>query len=121
ANAGRTAHAQLAEMVGGFEQLNKFGQASERQVLSLREKVDEAIAEFTRQCEQFDSIASVRFGAIAERGAEFRNELDAQETRALAAIRDRATTLAEEIATTRQQLDAQEVESLTSLRARLSA
>jgi len=48
-NAGRAAHTQLAELVSGFNRLNDFGQASERQVAALRTTIDEAIAEFTRR------------------------------------------------------------------------
>jgi DNA repair exonuclease SbcCD ATPase subunit len=121
ANAGRTAHTQLGEMLSGFERLNSFGQASERQVLSFRQKVDDALAEFSRQSEQLDSIATNRFAALAERGAAFRNQLEIHDADSVSAIQARAASLAEEVAQTRQQLDAQEAESLTSLRARLSA
>ncbi|MCB2075218.1 MAG: ATPase [Novosphingobium sp.] len=119
-NAGRTAHAQLAEMINGFKRLNEFGQASERQVITLRGTVDEAIAEFTRQCEHLDQIATERFAALDERGTEFRTQLDNHEVEALAAIRTRASALGEELEQTRQALDSHEAESLTSLRARLS-
>jgi len=119
-NAGRTASVQLAEMVTGFERLNSFGQASERQVQSLRGQVDEALAEFTRQCEQLETTVGGRFAALSQQGAEFRTQLNTHEVEALAAIRSRAGALAEEVAQTRQQLDSQEQESLTSLRARLS-
>lgn len=121
ANAGRTAHSQLQEMVAGFKRLNEFGAASERQVTTLRSQVGEVIEEFTRQAEQLDSIAAQRFAALAENGAEFRASLDGQEIEALAAIRSRASSLAEELEQTRQQLDGHEAESLTSLRARLAA
>lgn len=120
-NAGRAATAQLAEMVTGFERLNSFGQASERQVQSLRGQVEEALAEFTRQCEQLEATVGGRFATLSRQGAEFRSQLDTHEAEALEAIRSRAGALAEEVAQTRQQLDAQEQESLTSLRARLSA
>ena len=121
ANAGRTAHTQLGEMLTGFDRLNSFGQACERQVQSLRQKVDEALAEFARQSEQLDAIARDRFALLAERGAAFRSQLDTHEADSIEAIRARAASLADEVAQTRQQLDAQEAESLTSLRARLSA
>jgi len=121
ANAGRTAHAQLQEMVTGFKRLNEFGQASERQVSTLRTQVGEVVEEFTRQAEQLDSIASQRFGALAEKGAEFRARLDTQEVEALALIRSRAASLTEELEQTRRELDGHEAESLTSLRARLSS
>ncbi len=121
ATAGRTAHAQLEDMVAGFTKLNQFGQASETQVVALRAMVDKTLAEFTHQSEQLGIIAEQRFAALAEQGTGFRNELDAHEVSALASIRTRATALGEEIARTRTELDNQEAESLTSLRARLTA
>lgn len=121
ANAGRTAHAQLQEMVHGFNRLNEFGQASDRQINAIQEKVGESLAEFVRQAEQLDEIAEARFAALAERGTAFRAQLDSQEVEALAAIRSRASALAEELGSTRELLDRTEAESLTSLRARLSA
>ncbi|WP_238539012.1 ATPase [Novosphingobium sp. AP12] len=121
ANAGRTAHAQLEDMVAGFNRLNEFGTASTRQVAMLREQVGETLDGFTRQCEQLEAMASARFVELAARGEEFRSQLDRQEVDALDAMRTRASSLAEEIQGTRQQLDHHEAESLTSLRARLGA
>lgn len=120
-NAGRAAHAQLEELISGFKRLNEFGQASERQVMAVRNSADEAIAGMTRQCEQLGELAQSRFAALAEQGEEFRNQLDRHEVEALAAIRTRATALAEELERTRRTLDGHEEESLTSLRARLSS
>ncbi|HEX4847619.1 MAG TPA: ATPase, partial [Novosphingobium sp.] len=120
-NAGRTAHAQVEELITGFNRLNQFGQASERQVMALRTTVDETLAEFTRQTEQLDVLATQRFAALAEKGAEFRTQLETQEVEALAAIRNRAAAMAAELEEARAALDAQEGESLTSLRARLTA
>ena len=119
ANAGRTAHAQLQEMVSGFARLNDFGQASDRQMGAIRRQVSEAVEEFARQAEQLDIIAVERFGALAERSEDFRTQLDRHEIEALAAIRSRATALAEELEQSRELLDHNEAESLTSLRARL--
>jgi hypothetical protein len=119
-NAGRAAAAQLGEMIGGFKRLNDFGQASERQVEGLQSKIDAALSELLRQSEQLDQIAASRFASMAQRGAEFRSQLDTQEADALAAIRARAAALADEVAQTRLDLDTQEAQSLTSLRARLS-
>ena len=121
AAAGRTAHSQIEDLISGFNRLNQFGQASERQVAALTDKIDAAIAEFTRQTEQLDAVASARFVALAERGEAFRGELDAHEVAALAGIRTRANALAAELAETRSLLDRTEEESLLSLRARLSA
>ncbi len=121
ATAGRTANAQIEDLITGFNRLNQFGQASERQVHSLRDVVDTTIAEFNRQTDQLAEITEQRFAALSERGAEFRTQLDAHEVEALAAVRGRATTLADELEQARKILDVQEGESLTSLRARLTA
>ena len=121
AAAGRTAHAQVEDMVAGFNKLNQFGQASERQVGTLRSLVDETIGEFTRQAEKLQEVAEARFAALGERSVEFRAELDSHEVEALAAIRTRASALSEELEGARGLLDGHEAESLTSLRARLGA
>lgn len=121
AAAGRTAHTQIEDLVTGFNKLNQFGQASERQVAALTDRIDAAIAEFTRQTEQLDTIASARFAELAERGEAFRGELDAHEVAALANVRTRAAALAAELAETRSLLDRSEEESLLSLRSRLNA
>ena len=121
ANAGRTAHSQLQEMVNGFSRLNDFGQASERQVVSLRARIDEAIGEFTVRTSQLDEHTTARFTALRDSSEEFRAQLDSREVEALAAIRNRASTLAEELTSAREVLDANEAESLASLRTRLSS
>ena len=121
ANAGRTAHAQLSEMVNGFDRLNDFGQASERQVLSLRGEIDHTITEFSEQCEKLEEFVTTRFAALAQSGEEFRTTLETHELESRETLRRRASELADELALTREKLDSDEAESLTSLRARLSA
>ncbi|MDB5724684.1 MAG: ATPase [Novosphingobium sp.] len=121
ANAGRSAQSQLQELISGFHKLNEFGQASERQVQSLRTRVDEAITLFAQQTDTIEEKVSARFAALEHHSGEFRAQLDSHEIEALAAIRGRSGALAEELEATRRQLDEHEGESLTSLRARLSA
>lgn len=121
ANAGRTAQAQLQDMINGFSRLNDFGQASERQVLSLRTRIDEAIGEFDNRTAQLGEHTTARFAALRESSEEFRTQLDGHEVEALAAIRSRATALGEELANARDVLDTSEAESLASLRTRLAA
>ena len=118
-NAGRTAQGQLQELVSGFHRLNEFGEASERQVQSLRVKVDAALGAFETQASKLDSIASERFAALNERSEAFRAELDGQEVEALAAIRRRADALLTELEETRATLTQQEEDSLSALRARV--
>lgn len=119
--AGRTAHAQLEEMIAGFNKLNQFGQASERQVRQLRDLVEATLSEFTRQTGQMETLAAQRFAALQQNGAQFRTALETAEVEALAAIRTRAKALTEELEAARALLDTHEAESLTSLRSRLTA
>jgi len=117
--AGQAARGQIEELIVGFHKLNQFGQASERQVHSLRDLVDSTIAEFARQSEQMGEIAQSRFAALTEQGEEFRTRLGTQEVEALAAVRARAQALTEELHQTRAILDGHESESLASLRTQL--
>jgi hypothetical protein len=119
--AGNTAHGQLDGLVAGFSRLNEFGQASERQVASLRAKVDAAIAGFEAQAVQLDEIAGARFAALREKSDAFRTELDGREVDALAAMRHRADRLREEVAAAADALERHEEELLRSLQARITA
>jgi hypothetical protein len=120
-NAGRIAHSQLEELIGGFHRLNTFGEASERQVQSLRVKVDAALMAFEAQAAKLDEIASGRFGALEERSAEFTADLDSREVEALAAIRRRAEQLREELAGSWDDYGAKEQAALATLTDRLEA
>ena len=117
-NAGRTAHAQLHEMIGGFKRLNEFGQASETQVTSLRHLVTATLAELRAEAEQLEDVSSRRFASMTEQGAQLREQLDAYETDAMVGIRARAQALAGEIERARGALDTQEAGSLDALRQR---
>jgi predicted nucleic acid-binding Zn-ribbon protein len=119
-NAGRTAHAQLQEMVTGFHRLNEFGQASERQVATMREAVNGALEEFTAQAELLAEIATQRFAALGDEGDKFRQRLDGEEVAALAAIRARADALGTELEAARSVAQRREAEATEALRTRLA-
>lgn len=121
ANAGRTAHAQIEDMIQGFIRLNQFGRASEQQIATLRKMVDETLGEFNQRSEYLGTITVERFAELTATGEEFRAQLDQQELDALSAIRSRAKEMSVELAEARALLDGHEAESLSSLRARLSA
>lgn len=118
--AGRTAHNQINELVSGFERLNQFGQASERQVGSLQSRVDATIASFAAQLTQMEDLTGARFDALRSASEAFRTELDGREVEALAAMRRRSEALEQEIGATRSALEDIEGEALNSLRARLA-
>ena len=119
-SAGRTAHAQLQDMVTGFHRLNEFGQASERQVATMREGVDAAVTEFTRQAELLGEISAQRFAALADEGIRFRAQLDDDEVAAFAAIRTRAAALSDELALSRAHSAEHESAAHEALAARLA-
>lgn len=94
-NAGRTAHLQLEEMVSGFQRLNEFGLASERQVISLRERVESALDQFARAGEELAQIAQGRFEALSLQSADQAAAAARNEQAALAAWQTRAEAHAE--------------------------
>jgi chromosome segregation ATPase len=120
-NAGLTAHAQLEELVSGFNRLNQFGEASERQVASLRARIDEALAAFEAQAGHLEDIARTRFTVLGERSREFRAELDGHEVEALAALRRRADRLSEELNTHHAEIQRRAEEEIAALRERVAA
>jgi len=119
--AGRTAHGQIDELVSGFQRLNEFGKASERQVGDLQVKIDAALAGFEAQAAHIDEISSVRLGELRSKSEGFRTDLDQREVEVLAALRRRADVLAEELAGSRGELEDQEEQALVSMRTRLAA
>ncbi|MCP5396690.1 MAG: ATPase [Sphingomonadaceae bacterium] len=120
-NAGRTAMEQLDSMIAGFERLNNFGEASERQVGSLQTKVEAALAAFEAQAAQLDDIMASRFDTLANKSELFRADLDKREVEALAALRNRAERLREELGGAHEVLETEEEEALKSLQARINA
>src|SRR6187551_2839063 len=119
-HAGSMARDQLDELVAGFNRLNQFGEASGRQVASLRGKVDEALAAFEAQAAQLETIAGGRFAALAERSAVFRTELDGREVEAFASIRRRADVLHEELASRQLELETAQAAAVEAMHARLA-
>lgn len=120
-NAGRTAQVQIEELVSGFERLNQFGEASERQVGALQSRVDAAISAFETQLAHVNDLLGTRFDTLREQSDKLRAELDGREVDALAGLRRRADTLAQELSGAAHQIDEQEEEVLRSMRARLVA
>lgn len=119
-HAGGVAKGQLEELISGFNRLNQFGEASGRQVVSLRSKVDEALSAFSAQAAQLEDVASKRFAELAERSAAFRAELEGREVETFAAIRRRADALRDELARHREEVEAAEAAALESLRSRIA-
>ena len=121
ANAGRTAHTQLEDLVVGFQRLNEFGLASERQVTHIRERVDAAMALFEEAAARIAENSRTQFDALETAAAAHRQQLDQDEIAALAATRARADTLYEELASQRGSILTTEEDTLAALGARFAA
>ena len=118
-SAGRTATAQLDELVSGFARLNEFGEASERQVGSLRERIDGTIDDLAARLDHIEAAATDRFAILRSESEAFRTELDGREIDALANIRTRADALRNEMNELAQAHREDEDSALVELRARL--
>jgi chromosome segregation ATPase len=118
-HAGESARERLDDLVTGFARLNEFGEASERQVESLRERIDRILGDFGDATGRMDELTQNRFATLEERSEAFRADLDTREVQVLAAIRKRADTLADEIASSLDALESREEQSLNSIRAHL--
>ena len=92
-NAGRTAHLQLEELVSGFQRLNEFGLASERQVTSVRERVQASLDQFARASEELAQVAEGRFETLAAQSANQAATMAREERLALASWQERTDAL----------------------------
>lgn len=120
-SAGRAAHSQLDSLVSGFHRLNEFGEASERQVQSLRAQVDAALSAFDAQTTKLSQITETRFSALTEQSQAFQAELEGHEVETHAAIKRRAETLSAELDSTFSVMADGEEQGLQALRARIAA
>jgi seryl-tRNA synthetase len=119
ASAGRTAHGQLHEMIGGFKRLNDFGQASERQVELLRKAVLEALSELHAGSDHIEQLATKRFAGIAEQGVKFRGELTDYEVKAFATLNAQSEALANAIIKAQTGLSESESDRLAALHSQI--
>lgn len=119
-NAGRTAQDQLSALIQGFERLNEFGSASERQVLSLRQRVDEALAAFALHSEHLDISTDSRFAALKDEVEAFRSRVDDAEAAHLEAMRARSAAMLEQIDLAETQMRDRGEAALSLLRSRLA-
>ena len=98
ASAGQTASERLEALVAGFERLNAFGTASERQVESVGDRLETLLDEMGERLDQIEGAAAARFAIIRDNSDRLRETIDTQEVAALAAIHSRAEALKDECA-----------------------
>ncbi len=120
-NAGNTAGAQLNTLISGFERLNEFGGASDRQVEAITAKIDKALGEFEGQLGKLDKMSNARFDSLKAKSKAFRNELDNREVDTLAAMQRRADDVKNRVNDVMDEFHAKEEKSLEMLKSRISS
>ncbi len=103
--AGRTAQAQVGELVAGFGRLNEFGQASERQVEVLRARIDAALVNFSTHIDATDDASRMQLAALQEHADAFDTRIDERSETVFAALRDQVEELDTAFDTTRTKMD----------------
>jgi len=119
-SAGNIASEQLDTLIGGFERLNEFGQASDRQVQSISGKIGASLASFEAQVSKLDEIAATRFETLKEQSEDFQANLASREVEALAAMRRRADEVKDQIDSILSKFTEEEERSLEILKSRMS-
>lgn len=119
--AGRSAKAQLGELISGFERLNEFGEASERQVTSLRERIDAALGELGAFVATMDEANSARLQALKSESETLRGELDVREAAVFEAMRQRGEALRSELVAAHDARQLEEAAALAAMRGRISS
>lgn len=119
--AGRSAQAQLGELISGFERLNEFGQASERQVVSLRQRIDTALEELTAFVESMDANNEARIAALRGESESLDGELQVREAAALEAMRHRGEALNVEMVAAHDARQLEEAAALAAMRGRIAS
>lgn len=104
AQAGRTASAQLDEMIDGLKRVNEFGEASEAQIESLRARAGGALDEFANATRETGEALAERYNALSDSVGAARNQFDREEVEALAALRQRWSGVGEQIKAALEEL-----------------
>jgi len=118
-NAGRAAHAQLREMIEGFNRLNEFGRSAETHVENLKIQVEGIVDFLGMRIEDLRDKSESRFADIRTRAEEYRIELESAESLTDEVIRRRTTALLTELETAQHTITESENAHLAALRERI--
>lgn len=115
-SAGRAADAQLENLGSGFERLNEFGSASERQVGALTARIDETIDEFEARLGRIEQSLAGRFDALQDDATNYSASITAAEEQAVERMNKRIALLQSETRAVGTRLQEEEVAALEQLR-----
>ena len=118
--AGRSAKSHLGELISGFERLNDFGQASERQVITLRDRIDSALEDMGAFAETMDANNAARAESLRKEQAAARAHLEERETEVHEAMRKRGEALHCELVAAHDARQLEEAATLAAMRGRIA-
>lgn len=118
-NAGNVAQNHLDELVEGFDRLNQYGEAADRQVEQLSGRVSETLETFYRQTAELAPMAEDRFDAMHTRSEEFRTRMAEIDQRGEAALRARAEELHKHLKERDAAISSYEEQSTAAMRDRM--
>ena len=118
-NAGRVAQEQLDSLIDGFERLNEFGSASERQVVSLQERVDDALQSLTVHSDTLAGTADERFTHLKAEVEAFRARITEADNAQIEEQKRRAEAMRAELSAADEQTHSRGEAALALLRTRL--
>lgn len=113
---GRTAREQLDKLIAGFERLNTFGAASEKQVSAYGQQVGETMERFESQLGRIEQTLTTRFAAIQSQADAYRGSITETESQALEAMNERIGLLQSEVRAVSARMREAEAESLEQMR-----
>lgn len=127
-NAGRTAVAQLEELVDGFHRLNSFGEASERQVEALRVRMDAVLEQFSQSAADLEQTENgaldslrQRLETLREEGVNLTSALREGEGEALAALRSSIGEVRSQLDEALREVAERDAAAMEQMRSRLAA
>ncbi|MEO1730844.1 MAG: ATPase [Pseudomonadota bacterium] len=115
-STGRTAREQLDKLIAGFERLNEFGSASEKQVQTLTDRISKTIEAFEGQLAAVETTLEDRFSKLQSQAQEFTSALSNSERQSFEALNDRIITLRAECDDVIATLKSAEAEGLDQVR-----
>jgi len=118
-NTGRTAREELDKLITGFERLNEFGSASEKQIATLAPHIAKTISGFDVQLSAIEQSLQQRFKQLQSQTEDYRSSVNDTEHTALNAMNDRLIQLqaeCENVNTTLRKAEAEGLEQVRSSR-----
>lgn len=120
-HAGEGAQGQLDSLISGFRRLNDFGNASERQVDTLNERVGAVLAELQAHSVQLATLADEHFTTLSDRSEVFRTELNCSEIEALATMNRIAEAFSTKLSRIHETIANHEAEAVEATHHRIAA